>query len=279
VIVLLVIAAIAAGSGGEDNTDTADRPNATVTPPGEQPTEGEDSSTTTEAADPAGDVPDAANSYFEALASEDLSRMGAMLDNSLEGSAAGLYATHQIAAVRASGAVPGAASTTMDVRDGTIVLTSTTGYDNDGTEQAESITYGGFTVEGDKLTGFTVNDAQVADRVRAGGDPVTVDGVTARIVTAYQTALGDLFLNVDTTNGRQGPVTVASYEWALVTQDGRQVSPSQKFCCPTDPTVQPGATAGSIVPFEQVGLGGTLRYVAFADDFVTEVRFDIPVPA
>ena len=36
---------------------------------------------------------------------------------------------------------------------------------------------------------------------------------------------------------------------------------------------------GHVVAFEQVGLGGTLRFVAFADDFVTEVRFDVAVPA
>jgi hypothetical protein len=31
--------------------------------------------------------------------------------------------------------------------------------------------------------------------------------------------------------------------------------------------------------FGQVPLGGTLRFVAFADDFETEIRFNVPVLA
>jgi hypothetical protein len=37
--------------------------------------------------------------------------------------------------------------------------------------------------------------------------------------------------------------------------------------------------ARRVVAVEHVGVGGTLRFVAFADDFVTEVRFDVTVPA
>jgi hypothetical protein len=277
VVVLLVIGAIAAGTGDSDNVDTGDRPDSTVTPPGEQPAEGDSSTTTAEPAETAEGIPDAARAYFEALASEDLSRMGAMLDSSVEGSPAALYATHQIATVRAAGGSP--LGSTTRTEGNAIVVESTTGYDAEGVEQTESVTYRGFAREGDKLTGFVVNDTPVADRIRAGGEPVTVDGVTVRIVTAYQTARGDLTLNVDTTNGRQGVLNVSSYEWALVTPDGRQVALSQNFCCPADPVIQPGATAGYMAAFEQVGLGGTLRYVAFADDYVTEVRFDVPVPA
>jgi hypothetical protein len=275
VVVLLVVAAIAAGMGDEDNTDTADRPDSTVTPPAAQPAEG-DTPTTAEAAEPTSDVPEAARNYFEALASEDLSRMGAMVDNSVEDSPAALYAVHQIATLRGLGTQFG---TTMDVGDDTIALTTITGYDNSGTEQTETTTYGGFTVEGDKLTGFNVNDTPVADRIRAGGDPVTVDGVSVRVVSAYHSAVGNLILNVDVTNGRQGPIELSDFEWLLVTADGRQVSPAPEAVNMSPGTVQPGATAGRIAGFEQVGLGGTLRFVAFADDFVTDVRFDVPVPA
>jgi hypothetical protein len=277
VVVLLVVGAIAAGMGGEDNTHTADRPDATVTPPRADPDADDTATTAADAGEATDGVPQAARSYFDALASEDLSKMGAMLDASVPGSPAALYATHQIANVRALS--PSPLGTTVDVGDDTIALTTTTGYANDGTEQTETNTYGGFALDGAKLTAFTVNDSPVADRIRAG-DPagVTSDGVTARIVTAYVTARGDLFLNVDTTNGHDGALNVASYEWALVTTDGRQVAPSQRFCCPVEPVVQPGATVGSVVVFEQVGLGGTLRYVAFADDFITEARFDVSVP-
>jgi hypothetical protein len=199
-----------------------------------------------------------------------------VLDASVEGSPAHLYATHQIANVRAIGTSLGAA---MHTEGDVVVIMSTTGYDADGVEQTESVTYRDFAVEGGKLAGFVVNETPVADRIRAGGEPVTVDDVSVRVVTAYQTARGDLTINVDTTNGRQDVLNVSSYEWALMTPDGRQVALSQNFCCPTDPVIQPGATAGYVAAFEQVGLGGTLRFVAFADDFVTEVRFDVPVPA
>jgi hypothetical protein len=36
---------------------------------------------------------------------------------------------------------------------------------------------------------------------------------------------------------------------------------------------------GRMVEFAQLGLGGTLRFVAFIDDFMTGVRFDVPVPS
>jgi hypothetical protein len=65
-------------------------------------------------------------------------------------------------------------------------------------------------------------------------------------------------------------VDVADYDWSLVTSDGRQVAPSEQWLAPA-PSVEPGATAGHGVLFEQVGLGGTMRFVAFADDFRTEI--------
>jgi hypothetical protein len=213
-VVLLVAGILAGASSDEDNTDTADRPEATVTPPGNEPA-GQDTPSTTGAETEQSDgVPDAARSYFEAFATMDLSRVGAMLDNSVEDFPAGLYAVHQIANIRAIGTPLG---TSMTVGDDTIVFKSTTGYAPDGAEQTETLTYGNFAVQGDKLTGFNVNDTPVADSIRAGGDPVTADGVTVRIVTAYHTARGDLFLNVDMTNGRQGVLNVSSYEWAPVT--------------------------------------------------------------
>ncbi len=277
IAVVGLVVAVGLASSDSENTDTADRPDSTVTPPGEEPADEDTSTTTADEGDAANGIPDAAHAYFEALASEDLSQMGTMLDHSVEGSPAALYATHQIANLRALGGAT--LGTTIDVTDDAIALISVTGYANDGTEQTETVTYRGFTVEGDKLTGFHVNDTPVADRIRAGGEPVTVEGVSVRVVTAYYTARGDLMLNVDVTNGRAGAIELSDFEWLFVTGDGRQVSPSQNVVNMSPGTVQPGATAGRIVAFEQVGLGGTLRFVAFADDFVTDVRFDVPVPA
>lgn len=271
--VAVVVVAIAISGSDDGDGPRTDRPESTVTPPGADAETAEG----VELGQAASGVPDPAVAYFEAFASEDLSRMGAMLDNSLEGSPAALYATHQIANVRALGSAPLPAS--VEVTEDNIVLRSTT-YDLKGDEVEEATNYSHFEVDGDRLTAFTVDDIPLADRIRAG-DPIGTsgDGVTVRVVTAYLTARGDLWLNLDITNARGDVVEVADYEWSLVTPDGRQLAPSENLCCPTAPSVEPSATAGHIAMFEQVRLGGTLRFVAFADDFVTEIRFDIPVPS
>jgi hypothetical protein len=203
--------------------------------------------------------------------------MATMPDNSVEGSPAALYATHQIAIVRSLG--PSDTETAVDVGEDSIVL-RTTSYDANGNEVEEATTYSDFDVERDRLVGFAVDDVPMADSIRAG-DPAGAsgDGVTARIVTAYTTSRGDLALNVDVTNTRSEVIELSDYEWSLITPDGRQVGPSENICCPVAPSIQSGATAGHVVYYEQVGLGGTLQFVAFTGDFETEIRFDLPVPS
>lgn len=134
VVVLAIIGAVAAGSSDDTTTD---RPEATVTPPGSDTTEANNTATTAEQREPTGGVPDAAEAYVEALASEDLSRMGAMLDNSVKGSSAALYATHQIAFVRALGTL-GPIPATTQVGEDTITVHSTS-YDTNGTEVKDSM--------------------------------------------------------------------------------------------------------------------------------------------
>jgi hypothetical protein len=70
-----------------------------------------------------------------------------------------------------------------------------------------------------------------------------------------------------------------SFEWVLVTADGRQVESSELGPSALSQIIPPGTTATQFVRFGQVPLGGTLRFVAFADDFETEIRFNVPVPA
>jgi hypothetical protein len=202
--------------------------------------------------------------------------MGGMLDLASEGSPAWLYATHQIAALRSVGG-PGA-STDVSVDGDSIVLCQSV-LDASGNETEDCNTFAGFALDGDRLSDFSIDGVPMADRIRSG-EPAgaAADGVTARIVTAYQTARGDLALNLDITNGRDTALAVADYEWAFITSDGRQVAPSELFAG-MSPNVEPGATAAHVVYFEQAPLGGTLRFVAFADDFASEVRFDVAVPA
>ncbi|HEY8526933.1 MAG TPA: hypothetical protein VIL48_18315 [Acidimicrobiales bacterium] len=273
VVVVVVIAAAVGLSDGDGGETTTDRTATTASP-------GAGTETTQPVASgppaaPAG-VPEPVVEYFEAFAADDLAYMQAVLDHAAEGSPAALYATHQIAVTRALG--PDGVPTTVDVDDDTIVLRATA-TDPSGQEVELSATFGDFEMDGDRLSTFTVDGVPLADRIRVG-DPAGVsgNGVTVRIVTAYVTPRGDLWLNVDIANTRGDVVEVADYDWALVTPDGRQVDPSENVCCPTAPSVGPGATAGHVVAFEQVGLGGTFQFVAFSEDFMTEIRLEVPVP-
>lgn len=105
-----------------------------MTPPG-----AEANSTTTSPA--AAGVPEPAQTFFEALGTEDLSRMGAMLEASAGDSPAALYAMHQLAFRRAEGSA--FLETTADVGDDNVVLTGID-YDLDGNEIEESAEGVGF---------------------------------------------------------------------------------------------------------------------------------------
>lgn len=267
VVAIALIAAALAACGDDGDGGASDAGSPAPLPAGQATT-----TTPPESASGTG----LAKDYLQLLASGDLARMGGMLDLAAEGSPAWLYATHQIAALRSAGG-PGA-STDVGVEGDSIVLCQPV-LDASGTETEDCNTYANFTLDGDWLSDFSIEGVPMADRIRSG-DPAgaAADGVTARIVTAYQTARGDLALNLDVTNGRDTALTVADYEWAFITSDGRQVAPSELFAGQS-PDVEPGATAAHVVYFEQAPLGGTLRFVAFADDFATEIRFDVVVPA
>lgn len=266
VAAITLIAAVL-GACGDDGDGAADSGSPAPLPSGQ--------ATTTTPSESAS-ATDVADDFLQLLASGDLARMGGMIDLATEGSPAWLYATHQIAALRSAGGPGG--STDVSVDGDSIVLCQPV-LDASGNETEDCNTYGDFALDRDRLSDFSIDGVPMADRIRSG-DPAgtAADGVTARIITAYQTARGDLALNLDITNGRDTVVAVADYEWALITSDGRQVAPSQLFAGQS-PDVEPGATAAHVVYFEQAPLGGTLRFVAFADDFATEVRFDVAVPA
>jgi hypothetical protein len=249
----LVAAAIACGGGG-DTSDQAGSP------------------TTVQTA-----VPQAVRDYFDALATNDPSDMAPALDEVADDSPAELYATHQIAFARIPGVAP--FTTTADVVDDTIVLTSR-GVEADGTTEFEdSTTFSDFTLVDDRLATFSVDENPIADRIR-GGDPggVSSNGVTVRIITAYQAHEGDLAVNVDITNVREAEIQTAVSEWTLDTADGRQLKPAE----PSDfvlSSIQPGTTQPHFVTYEQAPLGGTLGVAASASDSETGLRFDVPVPS
>jgi hypothetical protein len=222
------------------------------------------------------DVPQAAQDYFEALATNDPSDMGVALDVAADDSPAELYATHQIAFARIPDVAP--FTTTADVGDDNIVLTSR-GVSSDGTEFEDSTTFSDFTLVDDRLATFSVDDNPVADRI-GGGDPagVSSNGVTVKIVTAYQAHEGDLALNVEIMNMRGAEVQTTVSEWTLDTADGRQLRPAEPSAFLLS-SILPGTTQPHFVTYEQTPLGGTLGVAASASDLETALQFDVRVPS
>lgn len=266
--VLVVTLVLAACSDDSDD----DRVGATV-PPGSAPQEAADQDETDDNDEPE-DAPDnAARQYFDLLATGELSRMGGMLELAPENSPAQLYAIHQIALVRADPFRDGIAATN-EWHNGSVEQCSEA-IDASGDIVEECFTFADFELADGLLASFTVDELPIAERISAG-EAVEADGVSARVVTAYEAARGDLFLNVDVTNNREEPVSLAEYGWVYTTADGRQVEPAD-FGLASD--IGPGATAATTVTYLQTPIGGTLRFVAFADDFLTEIRFELPVPA
>ena len=228
-------------------------------------------STTKEPTSDTSEAEDLADEYLGLLAENDLGGMSRMLEMATPGSPAHLYATHQIAVVRMAGDAP---STSTTGEDGSVELCYPT-LDGAGNQVEECNTFAGFEINQSTglLEWFTVDGVNIRERITAGA-PATGHGVTVHVRSSYQAASGDLVVNVDISNARPGPIAVADYEWAYIAPDGRQIAPSEEGYAAPD--VEPGATAGFVAVFPQTVVGGALRFVAFADDFATEIRFDVP---
>jgi hypothetical protein len=222
-----------------------------------------------------------ANDYFDALATNDLSRMDVMLELAAFDSPAYLYATHQIAHVRADAAGDVAAAKTEWSTDGVEMCQE--GVDVSGDSITECLTFADFEVSDDGLlVDFTVNEVPLSHAIASGSFVFDAQGVEVRIVTAYQTPRGDVALNVEVFNGRPTPLTLAEYDWTYVTEDEHEVQSSDMSPGLGSDDIGPAATAETLVVFEQVPLGGRLRFVAFdweTDDRSDyEVRFAVSVP-
>jgi hypothetical protein len=260
------------GACGNDSEEN--RVGATV-PPGSPPEATTIPARPTTTAPPTPD--DAVTQYFDLLATADLSRMGGMLEVAAEDSPAHLYATHQIALVRASSQLVRRPSATSTWAGNDSVEQCIDGYDDITGEAIEECTvFADFEQVDEHLTSFTVDGQPISERI-SSGEAAEADGVSVRVVTAYQTSAGDLFLNVDITNNRDGRLIVEEYDWVLITADGRQVE-SDPMASGLTSDIEPDATAATTAVFLQTSLGGTLRFVAFSDDFETQIRFEVPIP-
>lgn len=257
--------ALAACGGGDGGPEVADTPTAEES--------GADETTTTE---PEGqDASEAAEEYFTLLGENNLATINGMLELATLGSPAYLYAQHQIAGTRGFGSQ----ATTVEVGDDSIE--SCAEYLNSaGQDEQTCYTYTDFTANSETglLETLSVNGLAVAERIRAG-DPagVSEQGVTVKVVTAYQTALGDVIINLDVTNSLTTPITIADYEFQYVDPTGRQFAPSQDFYSQLPTEIQPGATAPVLAAFSQAPFGGAMTFVGFTNEFATEIHVEVPV--
>lgn len=236
---------------------------------------GEATTTSTTAEPDKQDPSELARDYFDILGRDDLGEMAGMLDLATPGSPAHLYAQHQIAFTRALGSLPG----TTEVRSDAIEMCSEL-LDENGQTRQECYIYADFEANADTglLESFSVDGNPIDGRI-AAGDPegVTEQGVTVKVVTAFQATRGNMAINADVVNNLSTPVDVAEYDFEYVDADGRQYAQAPFVFSNLPSTIQPGATASAVGLFEQAPFGGTFTFVGFTNDFATEIRISVPV--
>jgi hypothetical protein len=184
-----------------------------------------------------------------------------------DGSPPELYAHYITAATRLRWAI--LAST--DVRADDVELCA----------EDECTIYDRFVVDASgKLVTFSTDGSPINERLRADdAAAVSEHGVSARLVAAYATARGDLFVALE--NGGEGVAQVDDCGATYVGPDRRQVNQS---CVSRQPRVRPGATASVLYKIDQAPLGGVLSITAATDEreagtFHDSAALDVPVPA
>jgi hypothetical protein len=260
--VLVVSAALFVAAGcGDDGvavTEATDSPEDTAT----------NTTTTTVVEDPSA----AAEDYFRAFASSRDPEIEQMERLSEPGSRAHAYAVHQIAVVRSSAQLEDPAEIT--VNEDTIDLRS---LDENG--EPYTTTYGDFEVDPDsgKLVNFTVNGESLESRLVVGGQPASANGITVSPVSAYETITSDrLWVVVDVSNAAGQPFASAVHQADYVNRDGSQQTAAE-YAGPDE--IQAGATATNLMIFNSSSPGGTLFFEGYLDDFGTEVRVEVAIPA
>ena len=245
-IPLVVVCALAACTGGDDPSPTTSSTIATTIPLVTTP------------------APNLTESYFEMLAEGAAGGQGDV-SAALPGSAAAIYAEHQVASRALLGLVVPrtlvADGQGFEVCDPSDVCSTYAAVVTDpATGQVSS-----FSIDGVALTGRIVGGGLVADR----------DGVVARVKSAYRTVDGDLtvLLEIDNTGG----VAVELFGFAAVLEPGAGSDSVETTGAWGTGTIEPGVTADLLLLFPGADIGGQLRLSGLRSDGI-DMALDLRVP-
>lgn len=207
--------------------------------------------------------------FFEAVAHPSAPNVEAARAVVAPGSIAELYLTHQ-AGLEQAFVDSGSPSEPDELKevDGAFAACSATA-DGGCTE------YGNIQAEGDKLASFTVDGNDLKGRLLAGGNkPFRVGEIAeARLMSAYISAAGDLWIVVDISNTSSSPIAIesrTSYRGA----DGRQSAPSGQ----SGPvSLLPDSRATYALMMTGGELGGALHLEMYAESGGASGAVDIPI--
>lgn len=267
---IVMVAVLVVSCSGSDGGSTTTTGLATTTTLGATTTTAAASPSTTQSdtyLDPV--VDDAVLAYFEAFARNDEGRE-AMLDHSLDGSAAHAYATFWYSLWLAGGPSIGFEQD-IDASDG-IVISACIPPDQENSLDSGCVSYTNFVR--DRATGLLVDFEEarkpMSESVILGDGTIdSADGISIRIVVAKQPRL-DLITVVWETSNETG--SVSEGEIRLITADG-EIIQNRGW---TQNDVPAGGSILNAVNFEVPELGGVLQYRIVSTGSIIEVP--IPTP-
>ncbi|MDP8929872.1 MAG: hypothetical protein M3O70_15210 [Actinomycetota bacterium] len=225
-------------------------------------------STATASTTPTSSIPEAAKTYFDAMATHS----PRMLEVSAPGSPAHAYAQLQLGQQEASRAAG------YPYPPGTVTVEGATVRScQDG---GGCVAFSSFALNSaGQLSDFTINGSPVASRIVAGGQTAEAGGMKFRLVGALQLSSADgMVAVVEATNGSQSMTSdsrgllVSWYDAAYIGPDGRQLT-ATNYAGPTD--LRLGATAPYALQFEGAKPGGTLHISGWKDNKPWEIRFKL----
>jgi len=214
--------------------------------------------------------------YMEAVAEGSARSMDDALDFAAEGSVAEAYLIHQRGALVAD----------QDAGYGSQTFDSSLDEIDDGFELCETLLagdeacyeYTDFELDDDQVSGFKIDGRDLGDRIVVGdGASVPIGDVgSAKLLSAYQAASGNLFVVIEVSSGPGGLRLSDLYSSTYRSADGRQRSADVNSSVASD--LGPESLANVAVIFPDTGRGGTFNAVFYGDDFLTEHVLSVPIP-
>lgn len=211
-----------------------------------------------ESSAPAGPSEDDLQTLFKGLNDRTPDALEAALGVVAPGSLAELYVKHQSALAQAY--VDGGNTLPVDTLTAKDGVYMSCGDDETGDDCA---IWSDLTAEGDKVASFTTNGKDLQGRILAGGKKAFRAGDLAkvRLLTAYQSSTGDLWITLDITNTATQPIAIES-RTSYRSPEGRQ-SAAGTGGGPT--SLQPDSLGTYALVVERAKLGGTLHVELYTE--------------